>query len=99
MHGSIFALLRRFVQTQYDHSMWVRVLEASGLPGPTLTTKRCTPTNTLMWCGVRVGAPHGAFVGIVRGLAAYSDEAERIDIKPTTRDDGQHVHIRVRRLP
>ncbi|WP_160328186.1 hypothetical protein [Solirubrum puertoriconensis] len=52
-----------------------------------------------MWCGVRVGAPHGAFVGIVRGLAAYSDEAERIDIKPTTRDDGQHVHIRVRRLP
>ncbi|WP_165699474.1 heme NO-binding domain-containing protein [Hymenobacter jejuensis] len=31
MHGSIFILLKRYVQTQYDHSTWVRLVETSGL--------------------------------------------------------------------
>ena len=31
MHGTIFTLLKRYFQTQYDHSTWVRLLELSGL--------------------------------------------------------------------
>ena len=31
MHGSIFTLLKRYVQTQYDHSTWVKLVELSGL--------------------------------------------------------------------
>ena len=31
MHGTIITLLRRYVQTQYDHSTWVRLMELSGL--------------------------------------------------------------------
>ena len=31
MHGTIFTLLKRYVQTQYDHSTWVRLVELSGL--------------------------------------------------------------------
>ncbi|AYA36607.1 hypothetical protein D3Y59_05765 [Hymenobacter oligotrophus] len=178
MHGSIFALLKRYVQTQYDHSTWVRLLEASGLSGAEFDHKEVYPdqhmyalvgqaaemtgipapvlqeklgeylvpdlmymygklvqpewrtlemllhTEGVMHKRVReehqLNAPPvlsvrrvandevvveyvserrmGALaVGIVRGLAAYFDEQECIDIEPTTRNDGQHVHIRVRR--
>ena len=31
MHGSILNLLRRFVQVNYDHSTWLRLVELSGL--------------------------------------------------------------------
>ena len=31
MHGSIITLLKRYVQTQYDHSTWVKLVELSGL--------------------------------------------------------------------
>ena len=31
VHGTIFTLLKRYVQTQYDHSTWVRLIEVSGL--------------------------------------------------------------------
>ena len=31
MHGLIFTLLKRYVQTTYDHSTWVRLVEATGL--------------------------------------------------------------------
>ncbi|OGX86830.1 heme NO-binding domain-containing protein [Hymenobacter glacialis] len=31
MHGSIITLLKRYVQTQYDHSTWVKLMELSGL--------------------------------------------------------------------
>ena len=31
MHGTIFTLLKRYVQTQYGHSTWVRLLELAGL--------------------------------------------------------------------
>jgi hypothetical protein len=37
-------------------------------------------------------------VGIIRGLAVHFDEADRIVVEPTTREDGQHVFIRVRRV-
>ncbi|MCB2410285.1 heme NO-binding domain-containing protein [Hymenobacter lucidus] len=32
MHGSIINLLKRFVQTQYDHSTWLKLVEGAGLP-------------------------------------------------------------------
>ncbi|WP_262712955.1 hypothetical protein [Hymenobacter elongatus] len=31
MHGSIFNLLKRFVQTRYDYSTWLKLTELSGL--------------------------------------------------------------------
>jgi hypothetical protein len=31
VHGTVFTLLKRYVQTQYDHSTWVQLLEASNL--------------------------------------------------------------------
>ncbi|MET4073344.1 hypothetical protein [Hymenobacter sp. UYCo722] len=39
----------------------------------------------------------GLAVGIVRGVAAYYDEADRIDVMPTTSEDGERVRIHVRR--
>jgi hypothetical protein len=32
MHGSIFVLLKRFVEAQYDHSTWVKLLEQAKVP-------------------------------------------------------------------
>jgi hypothetical protein len=37
----------------------------------------------------------GLAVGIVRGLATYFDEADQIDVMPTTSEDGEHVQIHV----
>ena len=34
---------------------------------------------------------------IGRGLAAYYDEADRIDVIPTTNEDGERVRFHVRR--
>ena len=31
MHGTIFSLLKRYVQTQYDHSTWLKLVELAGL--------------------------------------------------------------------
>lgn len=31
MHGSIFILLKRFVENQYDHSTWLKLLDAAGV--------------------------------------------------------------------
>ena len=38
-------------------------------------------------------------MGIVRGIAAHYDEAEQIEVVPTTSEEGERVSIRVRRLP
>lgn len=43
MHGSIFALLKRYVQTQYDHSTWVRLLEAANLSAVDFDHKNVYP--------------------------------------------------------
>jgi hypothetical protein len=178
MHGSIFTLLKRYVQTQYDHSTWVQLLEVSGLeevdfdaktvypdahiyalvgkaaemtgipagelhekfgeylvpdlmymyqkhvqPGwktldmiententmhkqvrrehtenspPVLDVKRLND-NELMINYVSPRRMSGLAVGIVRGLAIYFDEADRIDVLPTTSEDGERVQIHVRR--
>ncbi|GAB3325032.1 hypothetical protein GCM10027511_33890 [Hymenobacter humi] len=178
MHGSIIMLLKRYVQTQYDHSTWIKLVELSGLenvefdhksvypdehvyalvghaaemtglsagelhekfgeylvpdlmymyqklvePGwrtlemienteqtmhkqvrkehadnapPVLDVTRLGP-NELMIEYVSPRRMSGLAVGIVRGLAAYFDEADRIDVLPTTSEEGERVSIHVRR--
>lgn len=43
MHGTIFALLKRYVQTRYDHSTWVRLVEAAGLTATDFNHKEVYP--------------------------------------------------------
>lgn len=178
MHGTIFALLKRYVQTQYDHSTWLRLVEAAGLESGDFSHKDVYPDEhiyaligaaaemtgipaaelqekvgeylvpDLMYMYQKLVQPHwttldmiehteltmhaqvrrehtqnappvlnvtrlsahellidyvsarrmGALaVGIVRGLAKYYDEADLIDVTPTTSEDGQEVRIHVRR--
>ncbi|MCB2376692.1 heme NO-binding domain-containing protein [Hymenobacter sp. BT635] len=177
MHGSIINLLKRFVQTQYDHSTWLKLVELSGLPSadfdmmtvypdehifalvgqaaimtgipavqlqekfgeflvPDLmlvykryvqpgwgTLEMIENTEEAMHGAVRRDAPGtrppilhvtrlsekelrveyeserrmGALaVGIIRGLAAYFDEADDIEVTPLTSENEERVVIRVR---
>ena len=177
MHSTILALLKRYVQTQYDHSIWVQLMELSGLetlefdhktvcpdehvyalvghaaamtelsagelhekfgeyPVPDLMyiyqkllrPERKMPdmlenTELTMHKQVRQGHTQnsppvlevtrlgpqelmidyvpprrmsGLAVGIVRGVAAYCDEADRIDALPTPYEDGEWGRIHVR---
>jgi hypothetical protein len=178
MHGTILTLLKRYVQTQYDHSTWVKLIELAGLEQiefnhktvypdehiytlvghaaemtglsagelhekfgeylvpdlmymyqkllkpewntldmlehteltmharvrqehsenapPVLEVSRLGP-NELMIDYVSSRRMSGLAVGIVRGLATYYDEADRIDVMPTTSEDGERVRIHVRR--
>ncbi|QJX48359.1 heme NO-binding domain-containing protein [Hymenobacter taeanensis] len=43
MHGLVFTLLKRYVQTQYDHSTWVRLLEAANLTAADFDHKQVYP--------------------------------------------------------
>ncbi|WP_426062121.1 heme NO-binding domain-containing protein [Hymenobacter sp. B1770] len=178
MHGSIITLLKRYVQTQYDHSTWVKLVELSGLDKIEFDHKTVYPDehvyalvgraaemtgipaeelhekfgeylvpdlmymyqklvrpewktldmieHTEMTMHKQVRQEHsknappvlevtrinenelmieyvsprrmsGLAVGIVRGLANYYDEADRIDVMPTTSENGERVHIHVRR--
>ena len=178
MHGTILTLLKRYVQTQYDHSTWVKLKELAGLESVEFDHKSVYPdehvyalvgkaaempgipagelhekfgdylvpdlmymyqkylnpdwrtldmlehTETTMHHQVRrehtENAPpvlqvtrlnenelvidyvsprrmSGLAVGIVRGLATYYDEADRIDVMPTTSEEGQRLQIHVRR--
>lgn len=178
MHGTVLTLLKRYVQTQYDHSTWVKLVELSGLENIDFDHKTVYPdehiyalvghaaemtglsagelhekfgeylvpdlmymyqklvqpewrtldmiehTETSMHAQVRrehvQNAPpvlhvrrlnenelmidyvssrrmSGLAVGIVRGLATYFGEADRIDVMPTTSEDGERVSIHVRR--
>ncbi|MBF9237591.1 heme NO-binding domain-containing protein [Hymenobacter sp. BT683] len=180
MHGSIIILLKRYVQTQYDHSTWVTLMELSGISKVEFDHKTVYPDEYIYalvghasaMTGVSAGELHERFgeylvpdlmymyqrllrpewktldmiehteltmhkqvrkehtensppvldvtrigpnelvieyvsdrrmgglaVGIVRGLANYYDEADQIHIIPTTSEDGEHVNIRVRRIP
>ncbi len=178
MHGTILTLLKRYVQTQYDHSTWVKLValagldhvefdhktvypdehvyalvgqaaEMTGIPAgelhekfgeylvpdlmymyqklvdpewrtlemlehteetmhhqvrrehaghapPVLVVKRLN-ANELYIDYVSARRMSGLAVGIVRGLATYFDEADRIDVMPTTSEDGERVRIHVRR--
>jgi hypothetical protein len=178
MHGSIFTLLKRYVQTQYDHSTWLKLVELSGLESSDFNHKEVYPDEHMYalvgqaaeMTGIPADELHEKFgeylvpdlmymyqkhinpdwrtlemlentehslhhqvrrehpensppvlqverlnehelmieyvsprrmgglaVGIVRGLAAYYDEAERIDVQPTTSENGERVQIHVRR--
>jgi hypothetical protein len=178
MHGSIFTLLKRYVQTQYDHSTWVKLVELAGLESGDFSHKEVYPDAHIYalvgqaseMTGIPAGELHEKFgeylvpdlmymyqkyinpdwrtlemlentefslhnqvrrqhpentppvlkverlnaqellinyvsprrmgglaVGIVRGLAAYYGEADRIDVLPTTSENGEHVQIHVRR--
>lgn len=178
MHGTILTLLKRYVQTQYDHSTWVRLVELSGLELLEFSHKEVYPDTHVYalvghaaeMTGIPAGELHEKFgeylvpdlmymyqklvdpewrtlemientenvmharvrqehaknappvlavtrlnknellidyvstrrmgglaVGIVRGLAVYFDEADRIDVLPTTSEDGERVQIHVRR--
>ncbi|MBO2012822.1 heme NO-binding domain-containing protein [Hymenobacter negativus] len=178
MHGTILTLLKRYVQTQYDHSTWIKLMELSGLEKVEFDHKTVYPDEHVYalighaaeMTGLSAGELHEKFgeylvpdlmymyqkllrpewktldmlehteltmhkkvrqehaenappvldvrrlgpdelvidyvsprrmsglaVGIVRGLAAYYDEAERIDVLPTTADNGERVRIHVRR--
>jgi hypothetical protein len=178
MHGTILTLLKRYVQTQYDHSTWVKLMELSGLDKVEFNHKTVYPDEHIYalvghaaeMTGLSAGELHEKFgeylvpdlmymyqkllrpewktldmlehteltmhkqvrrehaensppvldvsrlglnelmidyvsprrmgglaVGIVRGVAAYYDEADRIDVMPTTSEDGERVRIHVRR--
>ena len=178
MHGTIFTLLKRYVQTQYDHSTWVKLLDAANLSASDFSHKEVYPDEHLYALigqaaeatGIAAGELHEKFgeylvpdlmymyqryvdpdwrtlemlentehtmhdqvrrehpensppvlqvkrlndkelminyvsprrmgglaVGIVRGLAIYYDEADRIDVLPTTSEEGERVQIHVRR--
>jgi hypothetical protein len=178
MHGHIFMLLRRYVQTQYDHSTWLKLMKNAGLETLEFDHKTVYPDqhiydlvgqaaemtgipagelhekfgeylvpdlmfmyqryiqpewktldmieNTEMTMHKQVRREHaenrppvlevqrvnkdelfidyvskrrmsGLAVGIVRGLATYFDEADRIEVLPTTREEDEHVRIHVRR--
>ncbi|MGI4743997.1 MAG: heme NO-binding domain-containing protein [Janthinobacterium lividum] len=178
MHGTIFTLLKRYVQTQYDHSTWLKLVEQSGLESGDFSHREVYPDAHIYalvgqaaeMTGIPAGELHEKFgeylvpdlmymyqkyvnpdwrtlemlentehtmhdqvrrehpensppvlqvkrlnenellinyvsprrmgglaVGIVRGLAAYFDETDRIDVMPTTSEDGERVQIHVRR--
>ena len=182
MHGTIITLLKRYVQTQYDHSTWVKLAELAGLAHIEFDHKTVCPDEHICalvghaaeMTGIPAGELHEKFseylvpdlmymymymyqklvdpawktldmiehteltmhkkvreehaknappvlhcervgpkevmvkyvssrrmgglaVGIIRGLAVYFDEADRIDVQPTTSEDGERVRIRVRR--
>ncbi|TDN37950.1 hypothetical protein E4631_16630 [Hymenobacter sp. UV11] len=178
MHGTIFTLLKRYVQTQYDHSTWLKLVELAGLESGDFSHREVYPDahiyaligqaaettgipagelhekfgeylvpdlmymyqkyvnpnwrtlemleNTEHTMHVQVRREHpensppvlqvkrlnenellidyvsprrmgGLAVGIVRGLAVHYDEADRIDVMPTTSEDGERVQIHVRR--
>lgn len=47
MHGTILLLLKRYVQTQYDHSAWVNLLGLAGLGGASFDHKTVYPDENL----------------------------------------------------
>lgn len=47
MHGSIFVLLKRFVENAYDYSTWIKLLETAGLKGSSYQMNEMYPTKEL----------------------------------------------------
>lgn len=47
MHGSIFVLLRRFVELNYDHSTWLKLLEAAGIAHDSYQMREFYPTREI----------------------------------------------------
>ncbi|ALI98941.1 heme NO-binding domain-containing protein [Rufibacter tibetensis] len=47
MHGSIFVLLKRFVESKYDYSTWIKLLEAAEVTHNTYQMHNMYPTSEL----------------------------------------------------
>lgn len=47
MHGSIFVLLKRFVESKYDYSTWLKLLEASGISRGSYNINEMYPTREI----------------------------------------------------
>lgn len=47
MHGSIFVLLKRFVEYKYNYSAWVKLLEDTGIEHPPYQMREMYPTDEL----------------------------------------------------
>ncbi|GAA4314008.1 heme NO-binding domain-containing protein [Nibribacter koreensis] len=47
MHGSIFVLLKRFVEGTHDYSTWVGLLEKAGVETPSYQMQEMYPTDDL----------------------------------------------------
>lgn len=45
MHGSIFVLLRRFVESTHNHSKWVKLLEDAGVESTNYQMQEMYPTH------------------------------------------------------
>lgn len=48
MHGSIFVLLKRFVENAYDYSTWIKLLEAAGIRRTAYQMSEMYPTRELL---------------------------------------------------
>ncbi len=64
MHGTIIILLKRYVQTQYDHSTWVTLMERAGLSKVEFDHKSVYPDEHIYalvdHASVMTGLPAGA---------------------------------------
>jgi hypothetical protein len=47
MHGSLFVLLKRFVESTYGHSMWVQLLGETNIEQRTYQLQELYPTNEI----------------------------------------------------
>lgn len=47
MHGSIFVFLKRFVESTFDFSTWLKILEQAGIDRTTYTLHELYPTKEL----------------------------------------------------
>lgn len=48
MHGSIFVLLKRFIESTYNYSTWINLLEVTGIPRNTYDVREMYPTQELV---------------------------------------------------
>lgn len=47
MHGSLFVLLKRFVENSYDYSTWVKLLDAAGVKHDSYQMHEMYPTSEI----------------------------------------------------
>ena len=47
MHGSIFVLLKRFIEKEYDYSTWLKLTEEAGVERPPYEMSEMYPTREL----------------------------------------------------
>lgn len=48
MHGSMFVLLKRFVENAYDYSTWVKLLEVAGIERSAYQMHEMYPTSEIL---------------------------------------------------